>query len=69
MVEPASTETNVDTIHGDNPSLGEEAIEEETDDTANRVLSKEIERVVDAHPVLDFCAVVAHCTRDNTEGD
>ena len=67
VVEPASTETNVDAIHGDNSSLGEQAIEEEADDAANRVLSEEIERVVDAHPVLDFGAVVAHCTRDNTE--
>lgn len=67
MVEPASGDSRVDTIHGDNSSLGEQAVEEETDDAANRVLSEEIERVVDAQPVFDFCAVVAHCTRNNTE--
>lgn len=33
------------------------------------MLSEEIERVVDADPVLDLCAVVADCTRDNTEDD
>jgi hypothetical protein len=66
-VKPASGDGSIDTIHGDNSSLGEEAVEEETDDAANGVLSEEIERVVDAHPVLDLCAVVAHCTRDNTE--
>ena len=69
MVEPASTGGSADTIHGDNSCLGEQAIKEETYDATNRVFSEEIERVVDAHPVLDFCAVIAHSTRDNTEDD
>jgi hypothetical protein len=69
VIEPTSGYASVDTIQGDNSLLGEQAVEEETDDATNRVLSEEIERVVDAQPVLDLCAVVAHCTSDNTEDD
>ena len=69
MVEPASLDIKIYTIHGDDFSSCKEAVEEETDDAANRVLREEIERIVDAYPVLDLCAVVAHCAGDDAEDD
>lgn len=52
-VEEATLGTGVDTIEADDGIGGEEGVEDEADDTANSVLSEDIERVVNADEELD----------------
>jgi hypothetical protein len=54
LVNPTSKITDVDTVKGDDRTIGEEGVHEQTNDTTNRVLSEEIEGVVDADEVLDY---------------
>lgn len=69
VVEPASRDSSIHAVQGDDFILGEETIEEEADDASNGVLSEKIEGVVDADPVLNFSGVVADCAGDDTEDD
>jgi hypothetical protein len=52
-VEETTLGTGVDTIETDDGVGGEEGVEDETDDTADSVLSEDIEGVVNADEELD----------------
>lgn len=52
-IEEAASEASVDTVKGNNGLRSEESVEDEANDTADTVLSEDIERVVDLDKELD----------------
>ena len=58
LVNESAVDANVNIIEGDNIGRGEESVHDKTDDTANSVLSEEIEGVIDADKVLDYEAMI-----------
>jgi hypothetical protein len=52
-IEEATGKASVDTVEGNNGLRSEESVEDEADDTADTVLSEDIERIVDLDKELD----------------
>lgn len=68
-IEETALGTGVDTIETDDGIGGEESVEDETDDTADTVLSEDIEGIVNADEELDLGSEVAGDASDDTEED
>lgn len=68
-VEEATDGARVDAVEANDVLAGEEGVEDEADHAADAVLSKDIERVVDADEELDLGAKVAADACGNAEDD
>lgn len=53
LVDPTSLNADVDTVHGNDIGRTEEGVHNKANDTTDRVLSEQIESVVDPNEVLD----------------
>lgn len=65
----ASGDGGVDFVQGDDVVGGEDAVEEETDDTCDTVLTEQVESVVDADPVLDLGSIIAADAGNDAQDD